>query len=104
MTRFDLSNGRQRTVMHANITQITPGAGWKAVFAADDGTPRTQELVCWAAVHDRDETYLEGFVAVEAMTRPASDDKRFAGYQSPSGEPPLASFEKSCAHLAKTAH
>ncbi len=90
--------------MHARIIQFTPGAGWKAVFAAADGTPCTKELIGFGLVEDRAETYLEGFIAVDSMIRPASDDSRFAGYQSPGGEPPLASFEKSCAHLAKHAH
>ena len=89
--------------MHAKLLQITPGGGWKAVFAADDGQPFCRELACWAIVNDRDETFLEGFVVSGTMTRAASDDNHFAGYQSPSGDPPLASFEKSCATLAKTA-
>jgi len=70
--------------------------------AAADGTPCIRELICLALVEGRAETYIEGFIVADTMIRPASGDNRFTGYQSPGGEPLLASFEKSCAHLRNT--
>jgi hypothetical protein len=87
--------------MTKKIIQIIPGGGWKAVYADAEGNQNSRDVICWAVTNDDGETSVEGMIAEETVTRFVTDDNKFAGYQTPTGQYDLTARCKTIADLIR---